>query len=160
MKMKDFITNISSLYWWISVVIVGILINLSSAYLKNKLDSSFYSASSWWRERSVAQKSKRRKELEELKGNHHKQLLLAFGELRDRMRSLLFFLFSFAVFGITIFLKSTSLNNQASHQTIFEILLMASGSVCSLLGIGMFAKATRKLSLLYHAYQAEESQEN
>lgn len=51
--MTDFIANLSSLYWWISVVVVGILVNVCSTYLQKVLDSRMSRTSDWWRQRSL-----------------------------------------------------------------------------------------------------------
>ena len=37
--MEKFVTDMSSPYWWVSVVIVGLLINIISGYLKSFIDS-------------------------------------------------------------------------------------------------------------------------
>src|SRR5437879_5677234 len=40
-----------TLYWWLSVVVVGIIINLASAYLKSPLDTFLSSFSARWKAR-------------------------------------------------------------------------------------------------------------
>ena len=50
--MEKFLLDVLSIYWWASVVIVGLLINLASAYIKAPLDRRIGSASHWWRRRS------------------------------------------------------------------------------------------------------------
>jgi hypothetical protein len=88
--MKDFLASIGSLYWWLSVVVVGVLINISSAYLKSKLDSSLSRISTKWRLRSEVQKALRRKHFEKLRGNPAEQMMISMSELRDRIRSIEF----------------------------------------------------------------------
>jgi len=50
--MTEVVNNLSSAGWWISVVIVGLLINLVSAYIKAPIDSLGSKLSSAWRSRS------------------------------------------------------------------------------------------------------------
>jgi hypothetical protein len=38
--MQDFIRNLQDINWWLGIVIVGLIINLSSSYLKPKLDNA------------------------------------------------------------------------------------------------------------------------
>lgn len=52
--MSRLFSELSSLYWWVSVVLVGLLINLASAYLKPRLDS-------WLSERSRRASARRAK---------------------------------------------------------------------------------------------------
>jgi hypothetical protein len=40
--------------WWITAVVVALLINLLSAYLKPRIDAALVRTWSWWRERSEA----------------------------------------------------------------------------------------------------------
>ncbi len=51
--MEEFFVQISQPVWWISVIVVGILVNLVSAYLKEKMDRTMASTSMWWRNRSA-----------------------------------------------------------------------------------------------------------
>lgn len=44
-SIEKLVSDFSSWYWWVSVVIVGMVINLLSAYLKQPLDR-------WWERRS------------------------------------------------------------------------------------------------------------
>jgi hypothetical protein len=50
--MTELINNLSSVSWWIGVVIVGVLINLVSAYIKSPIDKLGSKLSSAWRNRS------------------------------------------------------------------------------------------------------------
>lgn len=50
--MDDLINDVGSLTWWIGVVLVGLLINLFSAYLKPLLDGALSALSKQWRTRS------------------------------------------------------------------------------------------------------------
>lgn len=59
--MDEFTKLLVSPLWWLSVVVVGILINLASAYLKPRLDETFSRSSLWWRNRS--EEAKRRDRL-------------------------------------------------------------------------------------------------
>ena len=51
--MTEFLINLSSVAWWISVVFVGLLINLVSAYIKPPIDMLGSKLSSAWRNRTV-----------------------------------------------------------------------------------------------------------
>jgi hypothetical protein len=56
--MQKFITEIATWYWWLSVVLVGLVINLVSAYLKPWIDG-------WWSNRSERARARRKVETEE-----------------------------------------------------------------------------------------------
>jgi hypothetical protein len=94
-----FLDDLSSSYWWMSVVTVGILINLVSNYLQKRLDTRLLGILSLWRGRSKVQKTRRQKELEELRNNPEKRILLAFDEMRFRIRSIWFLILATLCWG-------------------------------------------------------------
>jgi hypothetical protein len=102
--MKEFLTNIGSVYWWVSVVVVGILINLASAYLKTRLDTSVSRASKWWRLKSNVQRAQRQKDIARLRGDSQEQLVIAISEIRHQIRAVGFLVFTliFLVFAVLI----------------------------------------------------------
>lgn len=88
--MKDFLASLSSLYWWLSVVVVGLLINLSSAYLKSRLDSSLYRRSSRRRAQAEARNKARKQAVEKLRSNPDAQYLLSAAATRELIHGLEF----------------------------------------------------------------------
>ena len=88
--MAEFLNSIKNPYWWITVVIVGIAINLFSAYLKQKLDTRVSSLSIWWRDRSEKLKTEEANHIKSLRADKHEQVMLAFQNLRDCTRAILF----------------------------------------------------------------------
>lgn len=86
--MESFLEQLSSLSWWLSVVVVGIVINLVTAYAKPKLDSSLSSVSGWWRDRTEQQKAERTAKVDFLRSSKDEQIHAALDDLRDRIRAL------------------------------------------------------------------------
>jgi hypothetical protein len=72
--MDEFVNALRSPFWWLSVVVVGIAVNLLSAYLKQRLDSRLTAVSSWWERRSALQRGARQKEVEQLASSPHLQV--------------------------------------------------------------------------------------
>lgn len=92
--MIDFLKNITSIYWWISVVVVGIMINLISYYLRKRLDNRLSAMSTWWSTRSKKQKDKRQKLILRLRNSQHEQILFAFSEMRCRIGAVMSLVFT------------------------------------------------------------------
>jgi hypothetical protein len=86
--MKTFAEQLSSTSWWLSVVIVGIAINVTAAYIKSRLDGVLSNASSWWKGRSEREKEKRQKLIEKLKNSKEEQFLAVTDDLRERIRAI------------------------------------------------------------------------
>jgi uncharacterized membrane protein (DUF106 family) len=140
--MRDFLTNLSSVYWWISVVVVGVLINLFSAFLKGRLDNYLSKMSSWWRNRSEARKAKRQKELFRLQNDPEEQTMLALDEVRDRIRSLDIAVFSMTILVVVILLDPPYL---------MRVFLLALSALTFLVAQATFRRAVSKMLLLLEA---------
>lgn len=75
--MTDFFNNITSISWWIGVVVVGILVNIAGMYLKSPIDRCLSSISTKYQTRSKAKKAERELKIRNLVGNKHEQILFA-----------------------------------------------------------------------------------
>lgn len=72
-----------SIVWWsISVVVVGIAINLISAYLKPIVDVPLGKMFGWWRRRSKAQRVRFDEEVNRVRNDVRKFILMTVDELR------------------------------------------------------------------------------
>jgi hypothetical protein len=74
--MKEFFDSVQTLYWWISVFVVGLGINLLSAYLKPRIDNWLVDSSSWWRSKSRKRIESRERLVKKLSENPNEELLL------------------------------------------------------------------------------------
>jgi hypothetical protein len=75
--VADFFNNVTSISWWIGVVIVGILVNLAAIYLKSPLDRLLSSISTKYRIKSKPQKAELDAKIRNLIGNKQEQILYA-----------------------------------------------------------------------------------
>lgn len=92
--MDDFAKNLSSVGWWLSVVAVGVFINLLSAGVAKRTDTFASRASKWWSNRS---ESKRREYQQELQTLVHAPNLVPYymhEEVKQRIYALQFLLFT------------------------------------------------------------------
>jgi hypothetical protein len=64
-------------FWW--GVVVALAVNLSSAYLKPRLDVALSRTSSWWRSRSAARIAEQKRVLDELRDPEKQMLVLVEG---------------------------------------------------------------------------------
>ena len=47
--MQEFLADLSTAYWWLSVVVVGLIINVAATYVRPLLDRTGSAASTHWR---------------------------------------------------------------------------------------------------------------
>src|SRR5258708_31110019 len=92
--MDAFMKDVSSVNWWIGVVIVGILINLLSAYLKNPADKVLSGISKWWATRTEKQRKERNLRIQKLIDSPDEQIFALIEALHVRVRGVFFTLIS------------------------------------------------------------------
>jgi hypothetical protein len=92
--VDEFILSLSSTSWWISVVLVGIVIHITSSYIKPLLDRMASAVSRSWAERSKARRAEREKLVADLRSDLHLQLLFLAAEARHRSRAIALLLFT------------------------------------------------------------------
>lgn len=103
--MENFLTQIASISWWLSVVTVGFLINILSVYITRRLDTRLSRVSSWWRRRSDEKAARRKKDLAQLQGNPVKLTIFALAELRNRIRALTMLVLAFAAAALALLVR-------------------------------------------------------
>jgi hypothetical protein len=118
--MDEFLRDISSSRFWVSVVIVGILINLASAYLKTPSDKLLRLLSGSWRGFSEQRKARREELVLRALEDPEFRIGLRFQELRHRIRSTGFLVV--AVFIGVLYLLNAG--GAPEFQTDRRILLM------------------------------------
>lgn len=85
--MKEILQSLTSPTWWFSVVLVGVIINMVSAYLKPTTDAIWARYSSIRRSKQEEGQKKRKEYIEYLRSNPQEQLFCAFREMRHRYRA-------------------------------------------------------------------------
>lgn len=101
--MNEFLKNLGSEYWWVSVVAVSVALNIVSSFLFKYLETSPGKALDWWRSRSAKRKHAFEAEVAALKVTPSLVPLYLQNEMRHRNRCLLF-----AVLTVFAFLMDTS----------------------------------------------------
>jgi hypothetical protein len=89
--MDELIKNVTSIAWWIGVVLVGIVLNLVSAYLQPRLDRFLSFVSSTWRLRSEKKREQWQRRLAEVRQSPDEQLFVLAEEMRCRLRAMFYF---------------------------------------------------------------------
>jgi hypothetical protein len=160
--MNDFLNNISSIYWWISVVVVGIAINLVSHYLLKRLDAQFSKSSIWWKKISDKQKQERLQKIEGLRNDPQEVILESFSELRYRLMTIMFSVFSVIFFSFTILIEVSKNSFFTENQSLIRILqlfLMAMAILAISTGAASFQAAANSANLIISARKRNENQE-
>lgn len=162
--MRSLLNSLGSPSWWVSVVVVGILINLVSAYLKPRIDLSWSDLYSRWRIRKNTKESARRQLIDaqvmELRENPHKQVLLALRILNLKFALILllgFLLFIVvAILRLNGFLQPYTLGDYM-RELLIGLVLVIVGIFVLLATIDCLIRIINQTSLLSKAeYFCEE----
>jgi uncharacterized membrane protein (UPF0182 family) len=114
--MPEYLSFLGSISWWISAVVVGILINIVAYYLIRIFDKQLSSISKRWKIRSDAQKAKTLEELENLINNPSEQNFYAHAETRHRLMAIYYMVYS--LFMLIFVLLGEVLVNKATIKGI------------------------------------------
>jgi hypothetical protein len=120
--VNGFLDQFSQLEWWLSVVVVGIAINLASAYIKKRLDKALASASKTWRGMSEKRQMLWRCRVDHAKKSDVRLSIEIESEGRDRLRSVYFMGMSSALFFQVIFIDDTTILNKDLAKSLCLLL--------------------------------------
>lgn len=102
-SIDKLISDTSSAYWWFSVVIVGVLINVASAYLKPYLDVWYGKVSTKRRFKNEQAKAEFEEHAQALANNPLMIIVTGQDELRYRMYGVLFYLIAMALLSVSLY---------------------------------------------------------
>ena len=149
-NLDKFFSDVSSGYWWTTAVLVSVLINLASAYLKPTLDR-------WYEKYVETAQVKRAKanidynvEVGLLAVNHGLLLVKGFDEMRWRLLTLVFALFAFALLTVAALSnQGVSASNDYSSYGQSGIRLLA--MFCITIGLWSQTRAMQSSTLVHGA---------
>ena len=145
--LENFATDLQSPYWWVTVVVVGVLINIGSAYLKSPIDRALGSISS----RRRAKNERRARQLEEESNNLAGDLQLFTLEVslqtRDMVLSLQLLALA-ATFGFFLVLLSPYSLRESPLKFVFSIILAAAIFTTFTLSNVFSSRAMAKLEVI------------
>ena len=147
-NVDEFIKNLGSGYWWISVVVVGLLINLVSAYLKTPLDGFMVRTWGWWRDRSAKRRERFERHASALSNDPHRQLIYLGMEMRGRMQSAQFWLMALMLISFAIYLRAPL---EAEATQLLRRLSFATAMVSGIFGVVAYNRALEIESLIARA---------
>ena len=93
--MNQFVRDVVTPYWWISVVIVGIIIHVVGTFVTKKLEAGSGGLSKWWLKRTAAQRERRRRAVDELLNDPHEEISLSLESVYNMLNA--FFYFGIAI---------------------------------------------------------------
>lgn len=163
--MSDFINNLTSITWWIGVVIFTVVLNLAAMYLKSPVDKWLSSISTKYQSRSKTKKAEREVKIKNLVGNKHGQILHASETNFTLMFSVLLYLTGASLIIlctlITVLRSSPgpAIREWLGFKIVISILLIY-GGLTVLLGNFKFAKALSDRQILMEARKRESKVAN
>lgn len=141
----------SIIKWSLSVVVVGIAINLASAYLKPFIDSIFSKWSRHWATRTEAERAARAARIAHLKEDPIARLSASVSIVHQDVKAVMSLLFFMALTGLALYGRSKSAVLHLNDLEVAGLLLLSLGAV--IIGIGRTQAAARTREELNEAKQ-------
>jgi hypothetical protein len=135
--MRAFLDNLKSPAWWLGIVVVGIVINLISAYLKPRFDSVLARWSVYWATRSTQQREERLHRIALLRDKLLDQIFATSIELRHRIRALTFLLMG------SILICGALFEKYLGGKPLGSIVALFGAILCILFGMAEHQAGTR-----------------
>lgn len=104
--MEKFLQDMLSAYWWISVVVVGIIINLISTYIRPFLENRLSRVSCYWKNRRDTRIELFNLQVSLIKANADLRSVYALREIRYRVRCVEYLVVSLSMSAMAIFARS------------------------------------------------------
>lgn len=151
--LAKFFNDITSWYWWISVVVVGLGINLASAYIKPAVDRWYVRLSERKRLSSEAERAAFNAKVELLVASPFFLVIEALEELRERTRVLYFFGAALVLFGFHILAKRVPVT-QTLVQTLLLLVTMAVGLWAYAIALSLLTSVGKRADTITAAKKA------
>lgn len=152
--MENFIKDILNPYWWVSVVIVGFVINISAAFIKQRLDNTLNLYSKKRKTKSEEKKLLEIKEINKISKSEFLIIMKSIEEFRERLSTLLYLILAiiFLVF-IVIFSLEIIQSKLGMLKQIEFLLLYLCGAFVMFLGMKTIISAAKYRSIVYKALE-------
>ncbi|GHG79785.1 hypothetical protein [Comamonas sp. JC664] len=85
--VDTFLKDLSSLHWWLGVVVVGVAINLASPPIGALLSKSSLGVLAYWRQRSAAQSAAEQSRIAELRASEYNRVMAAVTVVQYHVRA-------------------------------------------------------------------------
>lgn len=105
--MEKFLTELGNTYWWISVVVVGLLINIISGFCSKYIDKLLANISAKRRDERDQRDAEDQKKIDELRVNDLEKIIQSSYVLYLRLQLVIYLLFA-VLYSILILLLYTS----------------------------------------------------
>lgn len=151
--MANLLRFLLSLEWWLSVVVIGLVINILSAYAKHFLDGRLQRLSSFRRDLARAREQRREKQIERLRASQHTQMLVSVREVRARIRALGYGVVGALAFALAGLALTAMYYGKAAQQEVLTMafilpVVMAVGVASMIIGLSHHRAAVRLSQLL------------
>jgi hypothetical protein len=165
--MSKFVEDVTSIYWWLTVVVVGIVIHIAGSYLKPQIDKWLIAWSEKYRSRSAQRRAAYDEHVAKLRSDPTELFLAVAREIRLRLRFLSNLLISALMFLLALMqhtVPSTVLNWPFTFDVtvatrVADVACMLLGTLALFIGFLYFRSAVEEASAIHDAWRPQSSPE-
>ncbi len=147
--MDQLYDQVTSISWWVGVVVVGVLVSLTAAYLKPRLDFVFSALSKSWSVRSAMRAEERRERIAKLKSTPQEQVMAGIAELRLRISAYGYLVLGIAISGGALLIREIVGSNP------FVVIIELTGLIAIIMAFSNIIEAGMLASEVEEARQVE-----
>ena len=150
--MSRLLSDVASWYWWVSVVVVGILINLASAYLKTPIDRFLGRWSAKRRLAAAARETEMRRQADLIAASPELLALEVRGEAIGVLLSVFIVALLAATLGLAALVRSAFPESALPQKIVIVVLLAFSATllVFAHRALSVALSHTRRIAYVRH----------
>ena len=153
-NLSKLIADFSSLHWWVTVVVVGLLINLAAAYLKPYLDVWYATVSTKRKFKNDQERAAFEWKVEALASDPMLLVLECLQEQRYRLQTVVAFVVAFGAIGLGLYVGNLPTYHESLAAILIRAALLTSGFVCYVSALWSMRHAMARYKLVYAAHLA------
>lgn len=159
--MKELWETINSPVWLVSVVVVGVLINVASNYLQRRLDTAQNRFSSRRRKRREKESAQRLEEVEKLRGDPHAQIMARFDGIDLLVRTGANIVLCFVVMSnlVVLFFLPTAEGLSELAAQVFRALFTVTILSTFAFAFALMRRENKEMDILWEALNPAPSEE-
>jgi hypothetical protein len=171
--MGQIVSDLTSIHWWLTVVVVGIVLNVASAYLKPWIDTQVARFSARRRATIEKEHARRLRIIKKVQADPHEETVQLLREIRSRvnglsslMLGLVFFAVGVAALGVRDFERMGILTLTGVSEGLLIVIFLSGvggmivGSLALLTAVRELFGANRIQLILFEASKTAQSQKD
>lgn len=149
--MKEFLNNLSSTSWWLSVMVAGIVASVLASYFRNIIDAILSRLSTRWKKKSQRQSLEKAVTIEKIQSDVNEEILFSLEIQNHKLNGILAVVCSIFCFSLYYFRHMDSSQSMTGIEPTFRLILLILSMIFPFISMQAFSSAVDKSAILREA---------